>query len=82
MNNSEDDGVRLLVFGMLHLLSMYSVDLFWMEDGGDIRCLSQLDLLEEFLYQVQWKRRAFLKTEEPILPCNYFHVIGGVGPAG
>lgn len=47
-------------------------------DGGDIRTVSQLIILNEFMQRVEWDR----KTEDRILPCDYFHLMAGTGTGG
>jgi hypothetical protein len=77
MTESEAHGLRLLVFGAFYYgyhPYLCSIRL----DGGDLRCLSQLKMLAEFLHRVQWRRN----SAKPLLACEYFNMIGGVGPAG
>lgn len=45
-------------------------------DGGDTRCLSQLIVLDELMTRLKHD----LKRD--VRPCEYFHLITGVGAAG
>ncbi|KIM27514.1 hypothetical protein M408DRAFT_48879, partial [Serendipita vermifera MAFF 305830] len=45
-------------------------------DGGDTRCFSQLLILEELMYRLEYDHG------RPIRPCEFFHSITGVGAAG
>ncbi|PVF96987.1 FabD/lysophospholipase-like protein, partial [Serendipita vermifera] len=45
-------------------------------DGGDIRSLSQLDILDNFMSRVR------SDGDPPIKPCQYFHLISGTGKGG
>lgn len=47
-------------------------------DGGDIRTISQLHILREFMNRVGYMRQ----LDKPPLPCQYFHLIGGTGTGG
>ncbi|KAK0431700.1 acyl transferase/acyl hydrolase/lysophospholipase [Armillaria borealis] len=47
-------------------------------DGGGIRGVSQLIILDEIMKRVQAKKQL---TEVP-KPCEYFHLIGGSGTGG
>lgn len=77
MSDSEGRGLRALIFGKYdHPFSVFDAYLPIYLDGGDVRCLSQLDILDAFLYRVQWR-----KGGKPILPFEYFDIIGAVGPA-
>ena len=53
-------------------------------DGGGIRGLSELLILKEILYQVQYKEPDDDDDEDPqpLRPCEYFDVIGGSGTGG
>lgn len=50
----------------------------WCIDGGDVWAISQLIILDEFMRCVQWDR----KSSTRILPCDYFHMMVGVGTSG
>ncbi|KIM27449.1 hypothetical protein M408DRAFT_48791, partial [Serendipita vermifera MAFF 305830] len=45
-------------------------------DGGDIRCFSQLLILEELMHRLEYDHG------RPVRPCEFFHSITGVGAAG
>ncbi|KIM32134.1 hypothetical protein M408DRAFT_20473 [Serendipita vermifera MAFF 305830] len=45
-------------------------------DGGGMNCLSQLQILKEFMARVEYD------TKSSLLPCQYFHLITGVGASG
>ncbi|KIM27453.1 hypothetical protein M408DRAFT_24399 [Serendipita vermifera MAFF 305830] len=45
-------------------------------DGGDIRCFSQLLILEELMHRLEYD------YERPVRPCEFFHSITGVGAGG
>jgi hypothetical protein len=47
-------------------------------DGGDLRAVSQLVILDEFMRRVEWDTKASGR----ILPCEYFHMMAGVGTGG
>ncbi|PVF95076.1 hypothetical protein CPB86DRAFT_875976 [Serendipita vermifera] len=47
-------------------------------DGGDIRALSQLHILREFMNRIGFARQ----MDPPPLPCQYFDMIGGAGTGG
>ncbi|KIM21037.1 hypothetical protein M408DRAFT_298976 [Serendipita vermifera MAFF 305830] len=46
-------------------------------DGGDLRVISQMVILEELMGRVAQDRK-----EDSVLPCNYFHMITGTGAGG
>jgi hypothetical protein len=77
MNQPESQGVRLLSFGSCIERDLNRRNLLDL-DGGDIRAVSQLILLDAFMRRVEWDR----KSKDRILPCNYFHMIAGVGTGG
>jgi len=77
MSQPESEGVRLLSFGPFKARTLacgHSHSL----DGGDIRAISQLIILDEFMRRVEWDR----KSDTRILPCDYFHMMAGVGTGG
>ena len=47
-------------------------------DGGGIRGLSELVILDEIMKRVQHRA----KLDEIPKPCDYFHLIGGSGTGG
>lgn len=47
-------------------------------DGGDLGAVSQLLILDEFMRRLEWDT----KSETRILPCEYFHMMAGVGTGG
>ena len=46
-------------------------------DGGDLRVVSQMVILQEMMNRVAWDQK-----EESVPPSNYFHMIAGVGAGG
>ncbi|KAG8763153.1 hypothetical protein FRC15_008132, partial [Serendipita sp. 397] len=44
-------------------------------DGGDLRIISQLDILEEIIHRLEWNE----DVEEPSKPARYFDMIVGTG---
>ena len=47
-------------------------------DGGGIRGVSELIILDEIMNRVQYK----LQLPELPRPCDYFHLIGGTSTGG
>ncbi|PVF95073.1 hypothetical protein CPB86DRAFT_711940, partial [Serendipita vermifera] len=79
MNTVDEIGLRLLVLGQIapHQLSFFRTnDLS--TDGGDIRALSQLHIIREFMNRTGFSK----KMDPPPLPCQYFDMIGGAGTGG
>jgi hypothetical protein len=65
------DGLRILSLGTPKLLGMAHVLTLFFIDGGDARCMSQLHLLNEFMYRLECIKGKKLR------PCDYFHLIVG-----
>jgi hypothetical protein len=76
----EDTGLRVLALGKrlecCQSLSCILNPLPYPADGGDVRCLSQLVMLEELMRRLEYDHR------EPVRPCQFFHSITGVGASG
>ncbi|KIM32300.1 hypothetical protein M408DRAFT_20617 [Serendipita vermifera MAFF 305830] len=47
-------------------------------NGSDIQAFSQLLILNEFMKRVTFDS----KSQNPVLPCDYFHMMAGVGSGG
>lgn len=77
--DDNQDPLRILVLGKQPDIIRCSSQLTnrYITDGGDLRVVSQMVILEELMSRVAWDRK-----EDTILPCNYFHLIVGVGAGG
>ncbi|KIM21761.1 hypothetical protein M408DRAFT_300959 [Serendipita vermifera MAFF 305830] len=49
-------------------------------DGGGVRGLSQLEIMNNIMHRLNWDRQ--LNGDEPLLPCEHFDLIGGSGTGG
>jgi hypothetical protein len=78
INQEESEGVRLLSFGLIFFERFCLHCTNFGPDGGDLSAVSQLIILEEVMCRIQWDRNSVT----PILPCDYFHMMGGVGTGG
>lgn len=70
--------LRVLSLGiwMLHQMETRLMHPHSVTDGGDARCMSQLEILREFMHRLN------IDTGIEHRPCDYFHWIGGVGAGG
>lgn len=57
------------------MMQLTHLDLL-LADGGDARCMSQLEILKEFMHRLN------TDTGVDYRPCDYFHWIGGAGAGG
>lgn len=81
MDKSKERGLRLLSLGALLRTSRVhhrDPDLFVRVDGGGIRGLSSLSVLQSILLAVQAK----LNLPKVPLPCEIFDLIGGTSTGG
>lgn len=82
MDNPEERGLRLLSLGMFPRSPLSpqggDTNFFWKIDGGGIRGLSTLLVLQSILLSVQDK----LNLPEVPLPCDFFDLIGGTSTGG
>lgn len=81
MDKQEERGLRLLSLGTFSLSSHSphgDTDSSVRTDGGGIRGLSTLYVLQSILLSIQDK----LKLPEVPLPCEFFDLIGGTSTGG
>ena len=72
-------GIRLLALGALLYIYDFSIDLInWFKDGGGIRGLSELIILQEIMRRIQ----AQANLPQLPRPCDYFDLIGGTSTGG
>ncbi|KIM26362.1 hypothetical protein M408DRAFT_313754, partial [Serendipita vermifera MAFF 305830] len=73
----EGNGIRLLSLGtQIYLPFSIFKHNAYSADGGDIKCFSQLLILEELMHRLEYD------YGRPVRPCEFFHSITGVGAAG
>lgn len=78
MNQAPPKIIRILILGNNVSWHFGSSVHLHLSDGGDIRALSQMEVLKAIMYRVQWD----MKLTNEILPCRHFQLIAGVGPGG
>ncbi len=77
-SSSAEEGVRLLALGASRRFSLRLGIGLTLLDGGGIRGLSELLILNEMMRRVQID----LNLAELPRPCDYFHLIGGTSTGG
>lgn len=75
---ASDDGLRLLSLGEIGVPQCRDVADPVRIDGGGIRGLSELIILDEFMKRIQHDEGLPVAP----LPCEYFDLIGGTGTGG
>lgn len=68
--------IRILSLGKLYKHNPRRGIDYLLIDGGNVRCLSQLKILQELMHRVE------TDTGKTILPCEFFHSMTGVGAGG
>ena len=78
--NVEPVPINLLALGMNNTILMPSLNVpsLMMEDGGGIRGLSELVILDEIMRRIKHD----LGLVDLPRPCDYFHLIGGTSTGG
>lgn len=78
----EGRGLCLLSLGSLPILSLnymcYNIVTNRNIDGGGIRGLSELIIIEELMERIRWRD----KLDEVPVPADYFDLIGGTSTGG
>lgn len=80
MSESQQRGLRLLSLGVCRVFSFLAISgtLPALSDGGGIRGLSELLILQEIMQRIRYQR----KLAQTPLPCDYFDLIGGTSTGG
>lgn len=80
---SDDEVFNILSLGK-NLLGYSSHILTWLTieplytDGGGVRVLSEVMILDRIMKRIQ-EKQGLAETPKP---CDYFHLIGGIGTGG
>jgi hypothetical protein len=81
-DSRQRNGLRLLSLGAYFVLPLsnrrFPIALFIPSDGGGIRGLAELLILQEIMGRIQHDE----KLEEMPRPCAYFDLIGGTSTGG
>jgi len=87
MQSLTEKGRRLLSFGAFRfqyshaLLRLHLTARPTLADGGGPRAISQLDILGKIMFRIQYDRNPN-DPDTPILPCDYFDMMGGSDTGG
>jgi hypothetical protein len=68
--------IKILCLGAFVKTLLRQAYVWRLLDGGDGRCMSQLQILEELLYRLEHRKRKNIRI------CEYFDLIVGVDGSG
>ena len=78
MTRGTKRGLCLLSLGTCYQIELHKAFSNMDEDGGGIRGLSELIIIEELMERIKWKE----KLDKTPIPADYFDLIGGTSTGG